>query len=557
MSSSIPSNWKNSSITIPLDNRVQLANAAIQKNLPNFVEGVKPDWGDPAHLLVQMITLDRLTNFTNSDPNSILSYFQKIQSLNGSFYSDNAINFPLQYGYAAVQAYQQYGMPQFLSIAEETWAYGYKYTLTQAQADARWTPVLPTLRLCHSDRGSLAGASFWQRDEPLLNLLSTGYFLVLSSHLGMTTSNETYLDAASTSYNFLYNVFYDSGQAFIGDELTVNGTDSDCNPVQGLAWLPQDAALFIEGALIYGQAKNVSTAIVFAESICQLALYDEGAWTDSNGILGTGNTLAAGEGELMRALGVIRNSSLTDPKSLNKSVIDAYISNQYNALLEFASDGHDHYAATWNVSDPSATYWFHNQTQAIYGLLAGIEIASPLPSLSQSSFTEQTARPSQSSGPHLSSTHHSLLGPILGSIAGLVVLLFAILATTCILKQKRKRRKQIPGLTPFERTGTRSFSPSSPSSLSDTKEKSQPEPHMNGSPTGSMRPPGTEPENSESNRSVHDPPRQHNLSQAELIGLLNQPTGNLMGLLSQRVQARGSIGGEESLPVYGSEVGSE
>jgi hypothetical protein len=72
---------------------VQKVNAAIQKNLDFFVGGVNPFFGDPAHLLAQMIKLDRLTNFTQSDPKNIMSYFQKIEdpkTFPSGFYTDPA-----------------------------------------------------------------------------------------------------------------------------------------------------------------------------------------------------------------------------------------------------------------------------------------------------------------------------------------------------------------------------------------------------------------------------------------------------------------------------------
>jgi hypothetical protein len=69
---------------------VQKANAAIQRNLDNFLGGVDPMFGDPAHILAQMVKLDCLTNFTQSDPKNILRYFQKIEDLPNGFYTDNA-----------------------------------------------------------------------------------------------------------------------------------------------------------------------------------------------------------------------------------------------------------------------------------------------------------------------------------------------------------------------------------------------------------------------------------------------------------------------------------
>jgi len=63
----------------------------------------------------------------------------------------------------------------------------------------------------------------------------------------------------------------------------------------------------------------------------------------------------------------------------------------------------------------------------------------------------------------------------------------------------------------------------------------------------------------DSRRSYRDstaPARQLNLSQADLIRLLNHSTGNLVGLLSQHVRAEEGRWEDESLPVYGSDIGS-
>jgi hypothetical protein len=60
---------------------------------------------------------------------------------------------PRQYGYAAIHAYQYYGMPEFLSMAEAIWNFGYTYTLTPEEVAAGSTPVLPNVTLCNTAPG--------------------------------------------------------------------------------------------------------------------------------------------------------------------------------------------------------------------------------------------------------------------------------------------------------------------------------------------------------------------------------------------------------------------
>jgi len=73
----------------------------------------------------------------------------------------------------------------------------------------------------------------------------------LSTLLWNATSNATYLTAASTSYEFLYNVFYSVHDGDIADGISAS---DGCSFANGeLGWLPQDAALFVESAYTLGK----------------------------------------------------------------------------------------------------------------------------------------------------------------------------------------------------------------------------------------------------------------------------------------------------------------
>jgi hypothetical protein len=250
---------------------------------------------------------------------------------------------------------------------------------------------------------------------------------------------------------------------------------------------------------------------------------------------------------------------------------------QYNALLNFADDGHDNYAALWTDTNRPVIYYFHNQTQAIYLLLAGIEIANPLP------FTSASPIPTDGSGGVTSATQsansnnqRSSIVPLLGaSVGGLISLIIILLTIVFILKRKRRQRYNLqgPGKAPEDpipaiivdtkgisyfpniKVARAAQSPIDTDVSAPAERNMAHENELSESRTSSERETGTSLGNRDSG--THDQARPQNLTPADLLQILNHPTGNLVDLLSQHVRQREDRNDNEPLPVYGnSEFGS-
>jgi len=118
---------------------------------------------------------------------------------------------------------------------------------------------------------------------------------------------------------------------------------------------------------------------------------------------------------------------------------------QYNALIDFASDGKNGYSGSW--SGPSYPYAFANETSALDVLLGGLLVANG--TTGNSTSPSQTGSPSSSPSPSQGSQTHSPTGAIVGGVVGgLVTLLFAIGAIILYRRVKRRQKRLISEIIP-------------------------------------------------------------------------------------------------------------
>lgn len=68
----------------------------------------------------------------------------------------------------------------------------------------------------------------------------------LSAQLAKATSNKTYHEAVSLSFQFIYNVLYDNSTGLVQDQIDA----ASCKLSADI--LPQGSGLFVEGAALMG-----------------------------------------------------------------------------------------------------------------------------------------------------------------------------------------------------------------------------------------------------------------------------------------------------------------
>ncbi|KAF7332920.1 Glycoside hydrolase family 76 protein [Mycena venus] len=255
-------------------------------------------------------------------------------------------------------------------------------------------------------------------------------------------------------------------------------------------------------------------------------------WQGSNGIIGNGPS-KSGDIILPRALSTVISRNAATPAL--QSYIEAYLSVQFNAVLDLATtSGSNIYAGSWN-GPPSSSFSPGNQTNAIQALISAINFPSetsstvspdPVPSGS----TDQPPTPSP--------RKTSKVGPIVGgTVGGLFLLAGGVLGVILVRRRTRNRRHSVvsifstvevtPAINPFSVQSINSPPPSLP-----RPEKGDSFGHKSTSPQESIN-------NSD-----------------ELVSMASKlPTDELVALLYQRMHNVESAGGEHPPDYYASEIG--
>ncbi|KAK0216393.1 hypothetical protein IW262DRAFT_1510957 [Armillaria fumosa] len=278
--------WKNPNITSSKDDRIRIASAALDKVIsmlqPNgqFNDSL---YGTPGRLYGQMAQFDRLTNQTKYRQ-TLKQGFALAESVNSDFSSTLLLNFGLNYGCAAARAYTAYQDPDFLDLAVTSWTTARRYTISKEQA-ASGTMDVKKFNLPLSCQGAtLVGGTYWKTDsdEPKVASLVSGFFLTISALLAEATSNQTYLDAAIGSANFIQsyllspsNIVLDSVSSISNESCSVDSTVYSYN-----------SGIFIEGLVVLADiTRNAFTRTLLRSSI--VAVATDTLWQGLDGIVAT------------------------------------------------------------------------------------------------------------------------------------------------------------------------------------------------------------------------------------------------------------------------------
>ncbi|KAK0229437.1 hypothetical protein EDD85DRAFT_939750 [Armillaria nabsnona] len=422
--------WKNPNITSSKDDRISIASAAIDNAVsvlqPNGQFNVSSDSGFdiPGRLYAQMAEFDRLTNQTTYKK-TLKQFFVLAESINPDFLAASSVADGLNYGYAAARAYNTYQNPIFLDLAVTSWT---------MRGDTQYL------------RSKLSRAP-----QILSNLNShlratAAVPIPISALLAEATSNQTYLDAAIESANFIQSHFLDPSNivmAFLSSNVSQYCT-------MDTSAFSTNTGIFVEGLVILADiTRNTSTEALLRSII--VAITTNTSWQGLDGILDVGSD---GGHYIVRALAALYERNTTT--SNLREYIKEYIGVQYNGVIEKATlGGSNIYGIPW-TGPPRTVFSSANQTVAVSALLSGIQLlnnqplSKPSDSPTSSGISTESDNPTSTRTPTTNTTTSPLsskkktTGAIVGSVVGGLAVLVVIIVCGFLWRRRRHQGSHTP-----------------------------------------------------------------------------------------------------------------
>ncbi|KAJ7769010.1 hypothetical protein B0H16DRAFT_1518905 [Mycena metata] len=436
--------WRKPNVTVSRTDRVSLAEAALQKAI-TFLDttaqfsDAADTYGTAGVLYSQLAEFDLATNQTKY-ADTLEQYFSLASTTLTGFQAANFTG-ELNYGHGAAVAFATYKTKAFLNYAEQVWSTVKTFTLSQSDVNAGSIP-LKAFTINPTCGGiTTAGGTFREKNSTSsdINIQATG----LSALLAEGTGEETYLEAAKESADFISNHLLNA-QHIVQDGLSV-GTNDFCSLNQETDQESYNSGLMIEGlAILYSISRNATIFDTIGKMVTAAMQYS--GWQEgSNGIIANGASKLS-DNMLPRALTTVIARNATT--STLKSYIGAYLGVQFNAVMDLATaNGSNVYAGSWN-GPPSANFSPVNQTNAIQALMSVIN----LPNITSSTNTSNTVLPPSSasvtSPTSLPSKAPDILptppprktpkiGLIVGATLGGLVLVTGVTVGTILLQRRR------------------------------------------------------------------------------------------------------------------------
>ncbi|KAK0433872.1 hypothetical protein EV421DRAFT_1909779 [Armillaria borealis] len=404
----------NPNITLSKDERIAIASAALDKAVSMLQSNGQFNdsaYDTPGRLYGQMAEFDRLTNQTKYK-----------QTLHQCFALAESPNYVLHYGYAAARAYTAYQDPDFLDLAVISWTTARRYTISDEQAASGTMDVkqFDLSLLCQG--ATLTGGTYWASHD-LNPFWPLAFFLY-------ATSNQTYLDAAIESANFIQSHLLNPSY-IVFDSMSSQSSES-CS-VYSTLYSSDGSGIFIEGLVILADiTRNTSTETLLRNTV--VAVATNTLWQGLDGIIATTTT---GGHYIVRALAALYERSTTS--SDLQEYIKEYVGVQYNSVIEKATPaGSNVYTIPW-TGPPSAWFSSYNQTVAVTALLSAIQLvdddSSSKSSDNPTPSRTPTAKITTSPLPQKKNATGAIIGGVVGGLAVLVVTI------VCVLLYRRRRRQ--------------------------------------------------------------------------------------------------------------------
>ncbi|KAK1223023.1 hypothetical protein PQX77_014099 [Marasmius sp. AFHP31] len=344
------------------------------------------------------------------------------------------------YGYAALRSYLAYRDDNFLKVAQTIWDDGAAYMVSESDVEAGKSPVKNTQidSVC-PDGGTLVGGVFYARTDPedaLITAGATGDFLILSVSLAVATSNQTYLEFAHKSADFIQRHLYRGNGLFWNILRPQNCTTEKS--------FPYETGSVVHGMSILASLSQNTTIMNFAREAVVGATSSKD-WHDSTYIMNLGGDNGEPRVHLMRGYTALYNGSVT-PTDL-KSYLESYISTQYNAVVELATSGGSNVYGQAYDGPSNAEFNGNAQTAAIGALLGGVLLGGneTSPTTSPSPTTPPTTESNGSSS--RSTPVGAIVGGVIGGLAGIALIL--ALGLLYLRRKRAATHEDPPKLTPW------------------------------------------------------------------------------------------------------------
>ncbi|KAK0482991.1 hypothetical protein EDD18DRAFT_1467728 [Armillaria luteobubalina] len=475
-----PTTWRKPNITLSSGDLTTTAAKALKKAIQrlNWTDGQLLDgtYADTGLLYAQMIELDKLTEQKNYEDN-LMHYFNASLAKKPGFLDKQ------NYGYAAALAYNTYGNQDFLIFADASWESAKRYTISKKQADTGTIEAKKFTLSLQCDAENLAGGTYLNIDpnNPVLDGLASGMFLVVSALLANATSKKKYIHAANESAHFIQSHLLDSSDHIVRSGINSNSDESSgCSLIPTIS--PCGSGAFIEGLAILAASgtREYATTEALLNSTVFAATNDSLLHQGVDGVyIYHQDDEEDGGHYIVRAL-----ASLYEHKNASSDLREyskAYIGVQYNAIMDMATaNSSDIYRLPW-TGPPNNTFDSNMQTSALTVLIGAIPLVNgqsspntdsnltssagtslpPQPPSKSSDIPSSSVTASSSQTTSITPAKKQFAGVIAGSVVGGITFLAAVTVGAIFLCKLRLRRNDgrlgVGGssstMTPFLFTG--------------------------------------------------------------------------------------------------------
>ncbi|KAL0567875.1 hypothetical protein V5O48_014116, partial [Marasmius crinis-equi] len=426
------SKWRKAAFTISIENRTNLASAALEKTVANLTSDGQ--FHDPQYyyqlgiFYSQMAEFDLVRNQTQYK-DKLLAFLQARDSEREAI--NPFLRDGLTHGYAAARSYLAYQDPACLEYAINWWKWAQGWTITEAEVASGSVQGKDFTLQKECSNETVAGGTFdisVNRKNGVVSLMASG----LSSLLREATSNQTYLDSAASSFNFVRMHLLPASGYLPQHSIVLDSGDSAKCTVAG--WGDSsDAGEWIEALATYNSISSTVSGEELLLGAFENAL-TSGDWHTSDEILEFHPEALMSNLNLPRGLTAYhqRNTS-----SEVRTDIEKYLAVQYNAILDQATiSGSNLYNPNW-AGPPSSQpeLEVNAQITAQQVLIAAISLSRT----ETGTVTPPSGNGNESGSGSPHSKSKALVGGIVGGVVGLVSILLLL---WFVWKRHRRSRSQ-------------------------------------------------------------------------------------------------------------------
>ncbi|KAG9223675.1 hypothetical protein CCMSSC00406_0004984 [Pleurotus cornucopiae] len=354
----VPLSWRKFSNTRPLNERISIAQAAINAILPQLNSATAEFNGigfwQSGNVWSVLANQDRIAGST-------VNQARVIANLNTAFrlnanYDKFQVCPPSLKPLHALMCHNEVQRRRYVvGNGRDTWNHVSNFVITPAQASAGRHPAKSFTLAGTCDGKSMAGGVFWRptADDQGVNSVTTGLYLTLSAFLAEITGDQKYTNAAIQSANWMRSLNINSKNLALD---TVNAHDCSRSPD---SWIfTYNSGKLIEGLGVLSHVTGDNQWDTLMANV--LIASTKGApWQGSNGVITEGSSPNSNNDGVGFKSVLIRGLHEAFERSSNNDLrilVHSYVDVQYNALLDLAANGST-YSSSWAGPPQGFTTW--------------------------------------------------------------------------------------------------------------------------------------------------------------------------------------------------------